>query len=440
MARLHNRPQFGDLSPKAIDHAKILIASTVAAAASGSTYPSSRIIRELAKEQGGKAQATIWFDGTKLPMPEAARVNSVLANAAAADDTDIDSSTHPGPELVPTGIVVAEGTGASGQDLVAAIVTGFEAQNRMGAALRGGKSNGMYASQTVAFGAVVIAGRLLKLTDEQLAHAIGITAMTMGGLAIGTDSPARDYGGSNAAICAVNAALAAGRGFTVNEDMLEARGGFVEVFGAGHTEPLTADLKEWAIAKFLSIKLEPGVWTYSTPVEATINAVRKGNVSPDEVAKILVSGPRFKSINGSRHPRSFHEAIHSLPYFVASAVSDRDFSWIHATPAKISSPVAAQLMPLVDVDPSPNPVRYDSPLGATVTIVTKSGATYTSTIQMMKGSAPRGIEWSDIDFKYHALMPNSRLAAKHIEEALNTLHHLEELKSVSELTRMLQPG
>src|SRR5205809_3201188 len=38
----------------------------------------------------------------------------------------------------------------------------------------------------------------------------------------------RDYGGANAALCAVNAALAAGRVFTVNEDMLEAKGGFVE--------------------------------------------------------------------------------------------------------------------------------------------------------------------------------------------------------------------
>src|SRR5437762_785184 len=46
MARLLNRPRYGDLPPKAIDHAKVLVASTVAAAASGSTYPSSRIIRE----------------------------------------------------------------------------------------------------------------------------------------------------------------------------------------------------------------------------------------------------------------------------------------------------------------------------------------------------------------------------------------------------------
>ena len=144
--------------------------------------------------------------------------------------------------------------------------------------------------------------------------------------------------------------------------------------------------------------------------------------------------------SASRHPKNFFEAIHSLPYFVASAVADKDFTWVHATPQKINSTVAARLMPLVELDPSPSPVHYDWPWGATVTIVTRSGAKYTSTVDAQRGSAPRGIEWSDIDAKYRALMPNSRLPAKRIEDTLNMIHHVEQVKSVSELTRMIQLG
>jgi len=66
MARLLNRPKFGDLPPTAIEHAKILVASTLASAAAGSTYSSARIIRDLAKEHGGKSEASIWFDGAKV--------------------------------------------------------------------------------------------------------------------------------------------------------------------------------------------------------------------------------------------------------------------------------------------------------------------------------------------------------------------------------------
>jgi 2-methylcitrate dehydratase PrpD len=439
LARFLNRTKFGDLPPLAIEHAKMIIASTYASAAPGSLIGSARIVRELAKEHGGKPEATIWFDGAKLPVHETARVNALLSDAAASDDSDIRNTAHEGTTLTSAGMAIAERTGATGQDLLCAIVTGYEAAGRIGEARRGGRG-GLHASQIVAFGGAVAAARLLRLTDEQMAHAIGLTAITMGGLAIGTNSWAREYMGANAALCAVNAALAAGRGFTVNEDMLEAQGGFVAVFGGGKegTERLTRDLgKEWDIVKYLAIKLWPGAHPFSGTVEAAINAARQSAVPPEEVARILVSGQNQTTVGGSRRPRNLAEAIHSLPYFVASAVADKDFSWVHATPAKISSPIVARLMDLVEADPAPPAAHYDWAWGGTVTIVTRSGARYSSTVDAPRGSAPRGIEWSDVDAKYRALVPESGLPAKRIEQTLNMIHRFDQVKNVSELTRLL---
>jgi 2-methylcitrate dehydratase PrpD len=110
----------------------------------------------------------------------------------------------------------------------------------------------------VAFGGVVAAARLLKLTDQQMAHAIGLTATTIVGLAIGTNSWAREYQAGSAAMCAVNAALAAGHGYTVNEDMPESPRGFLAIFGGGKadTEKLTGDFgKQWDIVTHMAIKL-----------------------------------------------------------------------------------------------------------------------------------------------------------------------------------------
>ena len=45
-------------------------------------------------------------------------------------------------------------------------------------------------------------------------------------------------------------------------------------------------------------------------------------------------------------------------------------------------------------------------------IVMKSGARITRTVDAPRGSAPRGIEWSDVEEKYHALMPQSKLPAR----------------------------
>ena len=219
LARFLNNISYRDLPAKAIEHAKMILASTFASAAPGSLIDSARILRDLAKEQGGKPEAPIWFDGTRLPAREAARVNAALSDAAASDDSDIRNTAHEGTTLASAGLAIAERVGASGQDLLGAMIVGYEAAGRIGDARRGGRA-GLHASQVVAFGGAVAAAKLLKLTDQQMAHALGIVATTIGGLATGTNSWAREYMGANAAACAVDAALAAGRGFTVNEDML----------------------------------------------------------------------------------------------------------------------------------------------------------------------------------------------------------------------------
>src|SRR5213593_1555220 len=437
-AQLLNRARFTDLPPKAVEHARMIIASTLASAAPGSLIDSARIVRELAKERGGKAEATVWFDGTKLPVSEVARINAMLSDAAASDDSDLRNVAHTGTTLTSVGLAIGERVGAAGEDLLSAIVTGYEAAGRIGEAL-GSDRQSFHASVIVAFGGVVAAARLLRLTDEQMAHAISLTATTMGGLAIGTNSWAREYHAGNAALCAVNAALAARRGYTVNEDMLEAPRGFLAVFSGGRidAEKLTRDFgKEWDIVTHMAIKLVPGAHQFHPAVEAAVNASRQSGVPAEDVARILVSGPQIRTLGRGQPPKDLIEAIHSLHYFLASAVVDKDFSWIHATPEKIHNTAVARLIGLIEADPSPPPVHYQWSWGGTVTIVTKSGARYTSTVDAPRASGPRGIEWSDVDAKYRALLPDSKLPAKRIEEILSLIHGFDRVKKASKLTNL----
>jgi 2-methylcitrate dehydratase PrpD len=439
LARFLNRVKFTDLPPGAIEHAKMILASTLASAASGTHFESARIVRDLAKEQGGRPQAPIWFDRAKLPLNDAARVNAMLSDAAASDDSDLRNVAHTGTTLTAVGLAVAEHTRSTGQQVLAAMVAGYEAAGRIGEALAG-RGRGFHASTIVAFGGVVTAGRLLGLTDEQLAQAISLTATTVGGLAMGTDSWAREYHAGNAALTAVNAALAAARGFTANEDMLESPRGFLQVFGDAKVDVggITRDLgKEWDIVTHLAIKLVPGAHAFHPTVEAAVNAAREANVPPEQIAKILLSGGQSRTIVRGARPKDFVEAIHSLSYFVASAVADRDFSWVHATPEKIGSPVVARLIDLIEQDPAPSPVRYNWSWGGTVTLVTKSGNRYTSTVDAPRGSGPRGIEWKDVERKYHDLMPDAGMQARRIDQVLAVIHRFQEAANASELNGLL---
>jgi 2-methylcitrate dehydratase PrpD len=55
-----------------------------------------------------------------------------------------------------------------------------------------------------------------------------------------------------------------------------------------------------------------------------------------------------------------------------------------------------------------------------------------------RGSGPRGIDWSDVDAKFRALMSDSGLPAARIEQTLTIVHRFDQVKHVSELTRLLK--
>jgi 2-methylcitrate dehydratase PrpD len=441
LTRFLNATAYADLPALAVEHAKMILASTLSSAALGITMDSARIQRDLARDQGGKAESTLWFHGTKLPAVLAARVNAAASDAAASDDSDLRNIAHFGTTLTAAGLALGERTGATGRDLLLAMVIGYEAGGRVCDARAGGRP-GLHASQLVAFASAAVSAKLLKLDDEKTAHALGIIATTVGGLGVGTDSWAREYMGANAASTGVQAALSAAGGFTVNPDMLDGRGGFIDVFGGGAPSVgrLTADLgTSWNIDDYLAIKLWPGAHPLSGMVESAFTAARDGNVAASDVAQILVAGPSVSTMFGSRRPKDHVEAIHSMPYFVASAIADKDFTWVHATPDKIFDPTVQGLMALVDPDPSPPAVQTRWPWAGTVTIVTKSGARITRTVDAPRGSAPRGIEWQDVEAKYRELMPESRLPAERLEEILATIRGLDNVDEVSTLTRMLVP-
>jgi 2-methylcitrate dehydratase PrpD len=438
LARVFHSASFADLSPTAVKHAKMILASTLASAASGTRIESARIVRNLAVEQGGAAQASVWFDTARLPLAQSVRINAMWSDAAASDDSDLRNVAHTGTLVSAVGLGVGEWKNAGASDVLTAMAVGYEAAGRFGDMLRNGRP-GLHASLVVAFGGTVAAARLLGLTVEQMANALSLTATTMGGILIGTDSWAREYMAGNAALAAVQSALAAQRGFTANPDLLEARGGWLDTFGNSTVDldamarPLRAP---WDIERFLAIKLVPGAHALHPSLEAAIEASKQASVPAAEIARIIHSGPPKTSITYEpRVPTDMVEAIHSLPYFLATGVADRAFDWSHITVEKMRRPEIARLVGLVEYAPVPDGTHYDWNWGGTVTLVTTTGRRYTSTVDAPRGSGPRGIEWADVDAKYRALIGESGLAVPKQARLLESIH---DFSSVSVLLQSVR--
>src|SRR5574339_206690 len=87
LARFVTTSVAGDFTPRHLELARMVVASTVASAARGFRIGSVEAFRALALESGGAPDATLWFDGTKVPAAAAAGVNNASSDAPGMDDT-----------------------------------------------------------------------------------------------------------------------------------------------------------------------------------------------------------------------------------------------------------------------------------------------------------------------------------------------------------------
>ena len=367
-----------------------------------------------------------------------------MSDAAASDDSDLRAIVHCGTPLTATALALAERTGASGRDVLAAMVIGYEAAGRIGDPISPQfRERGHHGCLLAIFAAAVAAAKLLRLDPPQLAQTIALAATSIGGLAAAAadTSVAREYHAGLAVRSGIDAALAAQRGFVAEEaGILEAGMGFFRVFGGVEASGVTDGLGDsWDILTQMAVKLVPGGHPYHAFGEAAANAAREGNIAVDEVKSIAVSRPGLLRLSGPLHPKNLIDMAHSPAYFTAAGVADRAFSWVHASPEKIADPVIHQLIDkvLVASQPTENVEEYRQ--GATVTIHTTDNRSITSTVFAPKGSALLGLDWDDIDAKYLILMANSGLRQSRIEASLAAIRDIASATGVAPLLDLVRP-
>jgi 2-methylcitrate dehydratase PrpD len=338
---------------------------------------------------------------------------------------------------------MAEHTGASGMQVLEAMVVGYEIAGRIDESLTPGRmKNGFHGSFSTVFGGAVAVGKLLELNEEQMTQAIAIAATSIGGMAIAADtSCAREYHAGMAASSGIQAALAAKRGFKSETAILEAPRGFLSALGGAAIEDITKDFGEtWDICTDMAIKLMPGAHPFHAVAEAAANAAIEGNVHPEEIKEVMISAAQMKDWMAPHHPTDLISAAHSVVYFVAAAIVDRGFTWKHINKESMMDPKIAALQDKVVFDPHPVPLpdRFTHRHGGTVIITLKDGRKISNTCRAARGSGPTGVTWDEVDSKFNHLMPLSGLDSKKIQQIRESVRHFRTLPSVTPLTHLLR--
>ncbi|MFW6115909.1 MAG: MmgE/PrpD family protein [Chloroflexota bacterium] len=164
-----------DQLPGDVQHvAQLALLDTLGAALVGTLTPVSRITARFAAETWPGRQAAILLHGLRASPAGAAFANAYAANAIDIDDCGIYTKGHPGVQIVPTALALAEAHGLSGAETLTAIVVGYEVAHRAGRIWHATRDVYQACGSWGSLACAAVAARLTGLDERQIPHALGI--------------------------------------------------------------------------------------------------------------------------------------------------------------------------------------------------------------------------------------------------------------------------
>jgi len=176
-------------------------------------------------------QAAVLGRTERIDMASAALVNGISSHLFDFDDTHLKTIIHPAGPVASALLALAEVTGATGRQLVDALVLGIDVSCRLGNAMypdhydRGWHITG----STGQMGAAAGCARLLGLDEERTAMALGIAASQPVGMREQFGTMTKPFHPGAAARAGLLSALLAKHGFTASPKAIEAPRGYVQV-------------------------------------------------------------------------------------------------------------------------------------------------------------------------------------------------------------------
>lgn len=176
------------------------------------------------------AQASVLGRAERVDVASAALLNGITSHTFDFDDTHLKTIIHPAGPVASALLALAEHTGASGRQLIDALVIGIDVSCRTGNAMypdhydRGWHITG----STGTLGAAAGCARLLGLNEQQTQMALGIAASQPVGLREQFGTMTKPFHPGGAARAGLMSALLASKGFTASPRALEAPRGFVQ--------------------------------------------------------------------------------------------------------------------------------------------------------------------------------------------------------------------
>src|SRR5947209_7241573 len=468
--------KYEDLSPEAIQAAKLFWFDSIGCGLGGSQQEDAKILLKHYRAMSGvtvaggvdaglaslmqatTGRATAFVSSFKTNPVDAAFLNGHMMRAMDYNDIYWKADPCHPSDLIAAPLALCESEGLTGKDLILGTIIAYEVEMRLCEIGRPGvREYGWHHATLSAFAAPVAAGRVLNLTVDQMVSAIGISAartFSPGAVTAGKLTNMKNTVDPWAGRMGAESALLAREGFSGPEHIIDGKEGLFAVFHHVQYKGQPATFDGEALVKNLPKSpkdhyriLDCGMKSFPiealshAPLTAMMKTIKEHKIKADDVKEIRVEViARAADILGDPHkyrPTSKVTADNSLPYCLAVGTVDGLVTPLQFKEERVSE---QSLIPIMDKIKVVANEEFEALFlkfqPSRVTITTNDGKSHSTRVDVPKGDPRDPMTEEEIAVKFTALGGDvvGRDRCKKLQKCIMSLETARNLGELFELT------
>jgi len=406
-----------DLPAPVLERTALLFMDWVACTLAGARSRPVEVLSAFARRMGpadGPAEVLPWPGASSAFF--AALVNGAASHAVEQDDLHGPSVVHPATVVFPAALAAAQEAGASGRELLAAAVVGYEAACRAGAYLGPSHYRHFHTTGTAGtLGAAAAVGHLLGLSRERFGHAFGLAGTQAAGLweFLRTDADSKQLHTGKAAADGLLGAYAAADGMRGARRILEGDQGLGAAASRG-PDPSRLDSglgERWAVLE-TAFKWHAACRHTHPAVDALVGGLARNGLRADDVRRVTarVHAAALDVLGPVTAPTTPHQAKFSMPFVLATAVVRGHAGVDDFGEASLDDPAILAFADRVDMVLDPEiDADYPARWRGRVDIETVAGRHLRSEVEAARGEPDNPLTLDEVAMKARGLIAHGGL-------------------------------
>lgn len=400
------RSRLADLPANVFSRARWLLADSLPVIAAGMQQPELQALS--ARQLAGAAAGRSWVLGTRrrAGAMDAALLNGTAGTCLELNEGNLYAKGHPGIQVVPAAVALAQELGASGEALLMAIVVGYEVGSRISRAAQVRISvhpHGTWGTLCAA----VAAGRLRGFDERRMLELINVaTAMGMATSrqTLLDGATVRNIFTGHAGYMGLMAARLVECGFTGERDSPATVYGKVLSDGFDPAKAVENLGREWLLGEGY-FKLHPtGRYVHSV-IDALEDLLSKsGTFELGSIERIEVTAYRLAAMLAEKRVTSSFGARFSVPFALATLLHHGGSGLAQFEQGAVDNPAIQALAAKVEVrEDEGYTARYPAEQLCDLRIVLAGGRVLTGRCTVTKGEASRPHTPQELEAKFMML-------------------------------------